>query len=169
VLLAAVILSTAAVAAPMAGGETPRAARTGVRVSDDRTPAVANLDPWLRRALRRAARDAAADGVDMVVNGGWRSRAHQTRLRRDAVARYGSAQEAARWVAPPDASAHVSGDAVDIGPPRAAAWLSRHGATYGLCRIYRNEPWHFELRPDAVDGGCPAMYADPRHDPRMQQ
>jgi hypothetical protein len=105
----------------------------------------------------------------MLVNGGWRSRAHQTRLLRDAVAKYGSAKEAARWVATPDTSSHVSGAAVDIGPARAAAWLSRHGAPDGLCRIYRNEPWHFELRAEAVDGGCPAMYADPRHDPRMQK
>ena len=51
----------------------------------------------------------------------------------------------------------------------AAAWLSEHGAEYGLCQIYRNEPWHFELRPEAIDHGCPPVYADPTHDPRMQQ
>jgi hypothetical protein len=62
----------------------------------------------------------------------------------------------------------VSGDAVDIGPSRAAAWLAKHGAEYGLCRIYRNEPWHYELRPEAIDGRCPSMYADATHDPRMQ-
>jgi hypothetical protein len=72
-------------------------------------------------------------------------------------------------VATPKTSAHVSGDAVDIGPSEATAWLSHHGATYGLCQIYRNEPWHYELRPAAVDHGCPRMYADPTHDPRMQQ
>jgi D-alanyl-D-alanine carboxypeptidase len=72
-------------------------------------------------------------------------------------------------VATPDTSAHVSGDAVDIGPSAAAAWLSEHGAEYGLCRIYGNEPWHYELRPEARDHGCPGMYADPTHDPRMQQ
>jgi zinc D-Ala-D-Ala carboxypeptidase len=49
------------------------------------------------------------------------------------------------------------------------AWLSRHGAQYRLCQIYRNEPWHYELRPDATDDGCPSMYPDPSHDPRMQQ
>ena len=41
--------------------------------------------------------------------------------------------------------------------------------TYGLCQIYGNEPWHYELRPEAIDRGCPPMYADPTHDPRMQQ
>ena len=68
-----------------------------------------------------------------------------------------------------DTSSHVSGDAVDIGPSRATAWLSKHGAEYRLCQIYRNEPWHYELRPEAIDDGCPSMYADPRHDRRMQQ
>jgi hypothetical protein len=63
----------------------------------------------------------------------------------------------------------VSGDAVDIGPADATAWLSAHGARYGLCQIYRNEPWHYELRLGAVDDGCPRMYADPTHDPRMKQ
>jgi len=42
-------------------------------------------------------------------------------------------------------------------------------AKYGLCQTYRNEPWHYELRPEAADHGCPAMYADPTGDPRMQQ
>ena len=83
--------------------------------------------------------------------------------------RYGSKKEAARWVATADTSAHVSGDAVDIGPSDAAAWLSDHGARYGLCQTYRNEPWHYELRPAAVDGGCPPMYADSAHDPDLQR
>jgi hypothetical protein len=63
----------------------------------------------------------------------------------------------------------VSGHAADIGPSPAAAWLSAHGAAFGLCQIYDNEPWHYELRPSAVDRGCPARYADAAHDPRMQR
>ena len=62
----------------------------------------------------------------------------------------------------------MSGDAVDIGHSAARAWLSRHGAIYGLCQIYRNEPWHYERRPAAVDDSCPRMYADATEDPRMQ-
>ena len=54
-------------------------------------------------------------------------------------------------------------------PLDATAWLSEHGAEYGLCQIYSNEPWHYELRPEAIDHGCPRMYADPTNDPRMQQ
>ena len=81
----------------------------------------------------------------------------------------GSRAAAARWVATPNTSAHVSGDAVDIAHADADAWLSAHGAAFGLCQIYGNEPWHYELRPAAVDRGCPAMYADPSDDPRLQQ
>ena len=100
---------------------------------------------------------------------GWRSPQYQEQLLHGAVSEYGSEEEAARWVATAETSAHVSGDAVDIGPSDATAWLSEHGAAYGLCQIYSNEPWHFELLPEAIDHGCPPMYADPTHDPRMQQ
>jgi hypothetical protein len=141
----------------------------GVTVFDAEYPGIANLDPDLLRALREATANAADDGIDIHVNSGWRSPEYQNQLLRDAVSRYGSEDEAARWVATADTSPHVSGDAVDVAPADAAAWLSEHGATYGLCQIYRNEPWHYELRPGATGRGCPRMYADPPHDPRMQQ
>jgi len=141
----------------------------GVTVFDDRFPGVANLAPDLLHALREAATAAADDGIELNVNSGWRSPEYQDQLLREAVARYGSEQAAARWVGTAKTSAHVSGDAVDIGPFDATDWLSRHGARYGLCQIYRNEPWHYELRPDARGRGCPPRYADPTRDPRMQQ
>ena len=132
-------------------------------------PRRGNLDPALVGALRRAAADAAYDGVEWYVQSGRRSPEHQQQLLDEAISKYGSEAEAARWVATPETSPHVSGDAVDLGPPDATAWLSEHGAEYGLCQIYGNEPWHYELRPDAIDHGCPPMYADPTQDPRMQQ
>ena len=139
-----------------------------VSVFDEEIPAVGRLDPDLLDALRRTATDAEADGVGLRVNSGWRSPEYQQQLLRDAVVEHGSREEAARWVSTVERSAHVSGDAVDIGPSSAAAWLSAHGAAHGLCQIYSNEPWHYELRPEAVDDGCPPMYADPTDDPRMQ-
>ncbi len=150
-------------------GEAAGAVPDGATVFDDDVPAVSNLDPALLDALRRAATDAADDGVELYVTSGWRSPEYQVRLLHEAVAEYGSEEEAARWVATPNTSAHVSGDAVDIGSSDATAWLSRHGAEYGLCQIYGNEPWHYQLSPEASDHGCPTMYADPTHDPRMQQ
>lgn len=157
--------------AAMPLGEADGVVPDGVAVTvfDDEIPAVSNLDPDLLDALRQAATDAADDGVEFVVNSGWRSPEYQDQLLREAIATYGSEAEAARWVATADTSPHVSGDAVDIGPADATAWLSEHGAEYGLCQIYTNEPWHYELRPDAIENGCPPMYADPTHDPRMQR
>jgi hypothetical protein len=150
-------------------GEAGGAVPDGTTVFDEEIPAVAKLDPALLGALRQAATDAAGDGVEFFVNGGWRSPEYEEQLRREAVSKYGSEKEAARWVATPTTSPHVSGDAVDIGPSGATAWLSEHGPEYGLCQIYGNEPWHYELRPKAIDHGCPPMYADPTHDPRMQR
>ncbi|WP_374947749.1 M15 family metallopeptidase [Agreia sp.] len=141
----------------------------GATVFDDEYAGIANLDPVLGEALREAATDAADDGIAFHMNSGWRSREYQDRLFRQAVSEYGSEAQAARWVATADTSAHVSGNAVDIEPSDATAWLSEHGAEYGLCRIYLNEPWHYEPRSDAVGHGCPAMYADPTRDPRLRQ
>ena len=140
----------------------------GVTVFDDEYPGIAKLDPALRVALRKAAVAAAQDAVEIHVTSGWRSREYQNELLREAVATYGSTANAARWVATADTSPHVAGHAVDIGPSDAEAWLSHHGADFGLCQIYRNEAWHYELRPRAMGHGCPRMYADPTHDPRMQ-
>jgi hypothetical protein len=149
-------------------GEADGAVPARTTVFADEVPGVANLDPALLGALRQAATDAAVDGVELLVDSGWRSPRYQEQLLQQAVLKYGSEDEAARWVATPNTSAHVSGDAADIGHSDATAWLSEHGAAYGLCQIYGNEPWHYELRPEAIDHGCPSMYADPTRDPRTQ-
>jgi D-alanyl-D-alanine carboxypeptidase len=141
----------------------------GTTVFDDALPALANLDPALLAALQAAAADAEQDGVTFFVNSAWRSAEYQDRLLREAVAQYGSAAEAARWVASADTSSHVTGDAVDLQQTGGSQWVAEHGAAYGLCRVYANEPWHVELRPDAAGRGCPEPYADPSQDPRLQR
>jgi LAS superfamily LD-carboxypeptidase LdcB len=138
-------------------------------VFDTDRAAVGNLDPALLDALHRAARDADDAGVTLLVNSGWRSATLQAHLLQEAVVGYGSVEEAERWVATPETSLHVSGDAVDLGPLPTLDWLAQRGAAYGLCQIYANEPWHYELRPEAATEGCPEMYADPTEDPRMQR
>lgn len=144
-------------------GELPR----GTTVYDDE-PGVTLLDPRLREELRAATVDAAAQGVTLTITSGWRSRTYQARLFDEAVVEHGSESAAASWVARPGTSVHEEGAAVDIGPREAADWLAEHGADHGLCRVYANEPWHFELDPDAADVGCPDLYADPTDDPRLQ-
>jgi D-alanyl-D-alanine carboxypeptidase len=150
-------------------GEADGAVPDDTTVFDDGIPGVAHLDPALLGALRQATAKAADDGVELHVDSGWRSPEYQAQLLREAISKYGSEAQATRWVATPNTSAHVSGDAVDVGPSGAAAWLSEHGVAYGLCQIYGNEPWHYELRPEAIAQGCPPTYSDPTHDPRMQQ
>ena len=121
-------------------------------------PATA-LDPELARRVVAAAADAAAAGVSLTITSGWRSASDQQALVEQMVVRYGSEQEAHRWVLPPATSAHVQGLAVDVGGTEGALWLSEHGAAYGLCRTYENEVWHFE--PVIAPGGtCPPMHPD---------
>ena len=106
--------------------------------------------------------------MEIFINSGWRSPALQEQLLTDAVSDYGSLEEAARWVATPETSAHVSGDAVDIGDLDAYPWFQERSSGFGLCQVYANEPWHYEYRPDALSEGCPQPYLDPTHDPTLQ-
>ncbi|MFI6316506.1 M15 family metallopeptidase [Nonomuraea sp. NPDC050556] len=149
---------------PGGAGKADGVVPDGVTVFDDEYPAVSKLDPALLKAVRRAARDAGRFRIEFRVNSGWRSKKYQNQLLREAISKYGSEAEAARWVATADTSLHVKGKAIDLGPSEATAWLSRYGARYGLCQIYDNEPWHYELRRKA----CPPRYPDPTHDPRLQ-
>ncbi|NQD41043.1 M15 family metallopeptidase [Glutamicibacter halophytocola] len=124
---------------------------------DDSHRAISNLDPQLREALQEAAAAAKEQGIkDFWVTSGWRSRGYQQELLDQAIAKYGSEAEASKWVASPDDSSHVTGNAVDVGPTVAADWLSRKGQRFGLCQRYANELWHYELAADP-QGQCPAM------------
>ncbi|MGK5551511.1 M15 family metallopeptidase [Actinomadura kijaniata] len=131
----------------------------GISPFDTGHPAIRHLDQNLLRAVRKAAEKARGQGVEMFVTSGWRSVEYQRSLQERAVARYGSREQAERFVLPPEKSAHVRGGAVDIGPADADDWLIRNGAEFGLCRTYANERWHFELatRPG---GECPPPKPD---------
>lgn len=130
-----------------------------VTAADTDHPAVAGLDPALLAAVRAATADAAQDGVEVLLTSGWRSVGYQEHLLDDAVRTYGSEEEALRWVATPGTSAHVGGDAVDVGPTDAAYWMAQHGARHGLCQVYANEVWHYELLT-TPGGTCPPQRAD---------
>jgi zinc D-Ala-D-Ala carboxypeptidase len=119
-------------------------------------PALAQLDPPLLNAVQDAARAAESQGVDLRITSGWRSTGFQQRLFDAAVAKYGSVGIASQFVASPDVSKHVVGQAVDVAPVDADKWLIRNGARFGLCQIYANELWHFELAIDDA-GNCPPL------------
>ncbi len=77
----------------------------------------------------------------------------------DAVRVYASEEVARQFVATPERSHHVTGNAVDIGNLDAQLWLQQHGAQWGLCQIYANERWHFEIAT-TPGGTCPAQLPD---------
>jgi D-alanyl-D-alanine carboxypeptidase len=130
----------------------------GVMLSpfDTSQPIIAWLNPMLLKAVQDAARRAAAEGIDMQITSGWRSKGFQQRLFDAAVQNFGSVDIARQFVASPDVSKHVDGEAVDIAPVAADQWLIRNGAQFGLCQIYANEIWHFELAVDE-HGRCPPL------------
>lgn len=150
-----------------AGGTPGRTAGDGaipknesISLNDNEHAAIANLDPALLAAVRAAAVDAAARGVELKVTSGWRSAEYQQRLLDEAIELYRSEAEARKLVHPPEKSEHVVGKAIDIGPTAAADWLIQHGGDYGLCQTYANEMWHFELMT-SPGGQCPQPLSQP--------
>jgi hypothetical protein len=123
---------------------------------DTASQLLARLDPALLKAIQEAASAASTQGIDITITSGWRSKGFQQRLFDDAVRRYGSVEIAQQFVASPETSRHVVGEAVDIAGIGASDWLIRNGPQFGLCQIYANENWHFELATDDA-GRCPPL------------
>ena len=114
--------------------------------------------------MAAAWRNVVAKGKksDIVVclNDGKRSRAQQQAQFDAYVEQYGK-EVAEQLVLPPDRSAHVLGVAVDVQPAEAYQWLQSTKGSLGFCRIYDNEPWHFEYDPAFVSKGCPDRLPKP--------
>lgn len=116
------------------------------------------VHPLLLNRFSAAKIAADADGVNLYITSGFRSRERQGQLFAEAIVKYGSESEAAKWVLPPRFSHHPEGLALDINYPgdRAGAqWLEANGSRFGLCRVYANEWWHFE-GVSAPGEPCPA-------------
>jgi hypothetical protein len=93
------------------------------------------MRPDVALAFDRMAAAAAATGVSLVINSGYRSDAEQAAL----YARHPDP----RWVAPPGKSLHRLGTELDLGPPGAYAWLAANAPRFGFAKRYSWEPWHF--------------------------
>jgi hypothetical protein len=98
---------------------------------------------------------AAPPGIreKLGVYSAYRDVDHQNELWQAALKKYGSAEEARKWVAPPGNSEHNKGDAADLGydgkslkdaPPEVVNWLHQNAATFGLKFPLANENWHIE-------------------------
>ena len=143
-------------------GEAGGAVPDGTTVFDDRVPAVANLDPALLQALRRAAADAAATGVELVVDSGWRSPAYQRRLLDEAVWKYGSEAEAARWVATPDTLRTCRGTRSTSGPPMPQRGSRSTAPRTGCARSMPTSPGTTSCAPRPAIAGALRRTPTPR-------
>ncbi|MDL5351283.1 M15 family metallopeptidase [Microbacterium sp. zg-YB36] len=142
-------------------GEADGRLADGISVTLDAThlPAISGLDPELREAMLRAETDAAADGITFEITSGWRSAELQQWMLDERIELWADEELARQFVATPENSHHVTGDAVDIASLDAQLWLIDNGSRYGLCQTYSNERWHFELATEP-GGVCPTMLPD---------
>nr|WP_236808555.1 D-alanyl-D-alanine carboxypeptidase family protein [Amycolatopsis albispora] len=111
---------------------------------------LAGLTLATRRAFTAARTQAFwHDGTLIGLTSGYRNPAEQRCLYAEELRRIELATTDARpRVLPAEESRHVVGTALDVRPAEGARWLERHGAAYDLYRVYDNEWWHFEHRPD---------------------
>ena len=108
---------------------------------------VVALHPLLQARFDVAQAVALREGISLYITSGYRDEARQAALFANAIKKYGSETEAAKWVLPPQFSHHPHGLAIDVnypGDPVGAKWLEVNGSRFGLCRVYANEWWHFE-------------------------
>jgi hypothetical protein len=93
------------------------------------------MRPDVAAAFDRMAAAAAADGIALVVNSGFRSDAEQAALF--------AANPDPRWVAPPGHSLHRCATELDLGPSGAYGWLAANAGRFGFVQRYSWEPWHY--------------------------
>lgn len=118
-----------------------------------------DLNRYVQNRFLAAQSEARKEGIDLVITSGFRTSARQAYLFELAVEKYGSVKEASKWVLPPEKSHHPDGIALDInypGDPEDTKWLELNGYKYGLCRVYKNEWWHFEPLVAPAET-CPAL------------
>jgi hypothetical protein len=107
------------------------------------------LTPGTRAAFEAARTEALWRHGELIgLTAGYRDVHTQARLFADTVRRTGSPALAMKWALPPRESRHVTGTALDVRPVEGARWLERYGSRHHLYRVYDNEWWHFEYRPD---------------------
>jgi hypothetical protein len=107
------------------------------------------LTPATRAAFEAARAEALWRHGELIgLTDGYRDAHAQARLFADTVRRAGSPGLAMKWALPPHESRHVAGTALDVRPVEGARWLERYGSRHHLYRVYDNEWWHFEYRPD---------------------
>ena len=87
------------------------------------------------------------------IYSGARSNERQAELWQAALVKYGSAEAARKWVAPPGKSNHNHGNAADLSfngkslkhaPQEVVSWVHNNAGRFGLKFPLANENWHIE-------------------------
>jgi soluble lytic murein transglycosylase-like protein len=112
------------------------------------------MRPDVAVAFDRMEAAAAADGVALLINSGFRSDAEQAIL----FARHPDP----KWVARPGTSLHRNGTELDLGPPAAYGWLAANASRFHFTQRYSCEPWHYGYALNA--GSSPRAAASTRAD-----
>lgn len=104
----------------------------------------------------KAADQAGFGGKAINIHSAWRSNETQSRLFNAAIAKYGSADAARKYVAPPGNSMHNKGLAVDLGfqSQAADAWAHKNLESFALYQRMGHEPWHIEPK-GGISGASP--------------
>ncbi|MBQ8971613.1 MAG: M15 family metallopeptidase, partial [Clostridia bacterium] len=117
-------------------------------------------------ALKEMFNAARKEGVNPIVNSGYRTRSKQEKLLqekykeyiKDGLSETEAQEKALEWVAYPGTSEHEAGLGVDIGAAKGSKdkvyeWMAENSWKYGFILRYPedktqitgiiNEPWHF--------------------------
>jgi Transglycosylase SLT domain/D-alanyl-D-alanine carboxypeptidase len=93
------------------------------------------MRPDVAAAFDRMSAAAAAAGLSLIVNSGFRSDAEQAALF--------AAHPDPTWVAPPGHSLHRCATELDLGPETAYGWLAANASRFGFVQRYSWESWHY--------------------------
>lgn len=97
--------------------------------------------------LKEMFSSAAAEGVMLQLNSGFRTMSEQQALYKRNCRRGGRCRPA---TARPGTSNHQNGIAVDISTqtaPASYAWLRKRARFFGFIRAVASETWHWEFHP----------------------
>lgn len=144
------------------GSAGPTQARAYLQSKSNKAAShIDGLNEGFATNLAAMMQDAPPDIRDgLGVYSGFRSVERQTELWQGALAKYGSAARARKWVAPPGRSNHNHGQAVDLSyngqslkhaPANVRDWVHQNAGKYGLYFPMGHEPWHIE--PMGTRGG----------------
>ncbi|TPM25714.1 D-alanyl-D-alanine carboxypeptidase family protein [Mesorhizobium sp. B2-3-4] len=128
---------------------------------------VTNMQPALQNRLAAFIQSAPPGIRDKLgIFSGARSDGRQAELYAAALKKYGSEEEARKWVAPPGKSNHNKGQAADLSyggqslakaPAAVVSWVHDNAGAFGLKFPLANENWHIEV--DETRGGRPPANA----------